>query len=147
LNPPNNQINFFTEDIDFVLKSKTILRAWVRDSVVEEGYTISVLNFIFCSDAFLLKINIDYLKHNFLTDIITFDTGDGIINKIISGDLFISIDRIKANAFSLNKLFSDELHRVMIHGVLHLMDYKDKRKIDKFKMTEREDFYLLALKL
>ena len=95
--------------------------------------------FIFCDDAYLLSLNQYYLHHDTLTDIITFDYREG---KKVSGDIFISIDRIKANALEFNVSFTHELHRVMIHGIMHLCGYKDKDKKSKLLMTTKEDFYL-----
>ena len=97
------------------------------------------LNFIFCDDEFLFEINNTYLRRDSLTDIITFDYSN---KNNISGDIFISIDRVKANALSFNESFEDELKRVIIHGVLHLLGYKDKSKKEKKIMREKEDFYL-----
>jgi rRNA maturation RNase YbeY len=156
-------IHFHNEDITFNLKNKSTLRSWITAALLKERKQPGEINFIFCSDDHLLGINQTYLNHDTLTDIITFDysddmsdggrgTGDNerdkdlkshISNlKSISGDIFISIDRIKENAEKFNTSFDNELHRVMIHGVLHLAGYKDKTKPDKTQMTEKEDFYL-----
>jgi len=98
------------------------------------------LNYIFCSDAYLLQINQQYLNHDTYTDIITFDNSE--TEKVITGDIFISIERIRENAAKYNITEADELHRVIIHGALHLLGYKDKTAVTKQKMTEKEDFYL-----
>jgi len=100
------------------------------------------LNYIFCSDTYLHKINLEYLKHDTLTDIITFDYSE---KKQISGDIFISIDRIKENAPKFNQSTDIELNRVLIHGVLHLLGYKDKTPKEKETMRAKEDFYLTLL--
>jgi len=100
------------------------------------------LNYIFCSDTYLHKINLEYLKHDTLTDIITFDYSE---KKQISGDIFISIDRIKENALKFNQSTDIELNRVLIHGVLHLLGYKDKTPKEKETMRAKEDFYLTLL--
>ncbi|MCB0460671.1 MAG: rRNA maturation RNase YbeY, partial [Flavobacteriaceae bacterium] len=97
------------------------------------------ISYIFCDDDYLLDINVKYLKHNTLTDIISFDyTDDGLI----SGDVFVSIDRVKENAEKFNVSFQDELHRVMIHGILHFCGYKDKTKEEEQLMRSKEDYYL-----
>jgi probable rRNA maturation factor len=139
-----NQINFFFEDVSFLLKNKKNLKLWIAHASAAEGYSINNLNFVFCSDDFLLKMNKQYLDHDFFTDIITFDTrdSDDLTNKNISGDFFISYERILENASVFKKLISTELHRVMIHGVLHLIGYDDKKVSLKKLMSKKEDFYL-----
>jgi probable rRNA maturation factor len=131
---------FFEEDIQFKPKQKTLLRNWLKNTVIAEGYTLSELNYIFCSDAYLLGINQQYLDHDTYTDIVTFDNSE--LDKVIVGDVFISIDRIRENAKKFSVSETDELHRVMIHGALHLLGYKDKTKKDKELMTQKEDHYL-----
>ena len=133
-------ISFFEEDISFKLKNKAHVRQWITDAIQNEGFKLKELTYIFCSDNYLLQINQQYLDHDAYTDIITFDNSEG--NKIVTGDIFISIDRIRENAAKFNVPETAELHRVIIHGVLHLMGYKDKSAPDKQKMTEKEDFYL-----
>ena len=133
-------IYFFSEDIAFTLKEKALVRTWINQTIVQEGYSLNSLNFIFCSDAYLLTINQDYLKHNTYTDIITFDNSD-VPGKIM-GDIFISIERIFENAQKFNVPQRDEIHRVIIHGTLHLLGYADKSKADKERMTQKEDEYL-----
>ncbi len=133
------QINYFTEELDYRLRGKNKLREWISAAIDKEGLETGVINYIFCSDKYLLKINEDYLQHFDFTDVITFDYS---AEEIISGDIFISIDRIKENAQQFKQKFTDELHRVMIHGVLHLMGYKDKSPSDKSEMTAKEDYYL-----
>ncbi len=133
------QINYFTEELDYRLRGKNKLREWISAAIDKEGLETGVINYIFCSDKYLLKINEDYLQHFDFTDVITFDYS---AEDIISGDIFISIDRIKENAQQFKQKFTDELHRVMIHGVLHLMGYKDKSPSDKSEMTAKEDYYL-----
>lgn len=138
------KVNFFTEDISYNLREKTKIRSWINTSVISEGFGLNELNFIFCSDAYLLRINQDYLQHDDYTDVITFDNAEspGIIN----GDIFISLERIFENAASFDVKPLHELCRVMIHGTLHLLGYKDKSPAHKQKMTAREDHYLLKLK-
>ena len=134
------KINFFTEDINYTLKQKTKIRLWITATIKEEGYNLEELNFIFCSDNYLLRINQDYLKHNNYTDVITFDNAEGL--KMIMGDIFISVDRVKENAKQFKSNMETELCRVIIHGTLHLLGYKDKAKAAKTEMTAKEDYYL-----
>jgi probable rRNA maturation factor len=133
-------INFFTEDISFNLKQKGLVRTWIKNTINAEKHRLRLLNFIFCSDSYLLNINQQYLKHDTYTDIITFDNSD--TEQEIAGDIFISLERIRENAKELDVNEKDELHRVMIHGTLHLLGYPDKGKSAKALMTEKEDLYL-----
>ena len=130
-------IHFFSEDIAYILKEKKKVRNWIHEVILKEGYTLNSLNFIFCSDDYLLKINQDYLKHDTYTDIITFDNSEA--EKEILGDIFISVDRILENAQKFSVSTRDEAHRIMIHGTLHLLGYTDKSKADKAQMTKKED--------
>jgi rRNA maturation RNase YbeY len=141
---PKLSICFFNEEISFNLKNKTIIRSWINQTIIQEKHQLEELNFIFCSDNYLLKINKEYLNHDTYTDIITFDNSS-LPHEII-GDIFISIDRVKENAKSFDTTFINELNRVIIHGVLHLLGYKDKSKNDKALMTQKEDFYLLKFR-
>lgn len=136
-------ISFYTEDISYTLKHKTIIREWIEATIVAEGFRLSELNFILCSDEYLLRINQDFLQHDDYTDVITFDNSEHA--KTIVGDIFISIERIKENAKQFGSSTATELCRVMIHGTLHLLGYKDKSKQAKKQMTEKEDFYLKKL--
>jgi probable rRNA maturation factor len=133
-------IKFFEEDIVFKLKNKTQLRQWLVDTITAEGYKLKELTYVFCSDAHLLQINQQYLDHDTYTDIITFDNSEK--DGVIVGDIFISIERIRENALKFEVPETTELHRVMVHGALHLLGYKDKGYIYKKKMTQKEDFYL-----
>jgi probable rRNA maturation factor len=133
-------IRFFEEDINFKLKQKAQVRQWIIDTIVNEGYKLSELTYVFCSDAYLLQINQQYLQHDTYTDIVTFDNSEQE-GKIV-GDIFISVERIRENAAKFKVSETDELHRVMIHGVLHLLGYKDKTAVSKEKMTQKEDQYL-----
>jgi probable rRNA maturation factor len=133
-------IAFHEEDISYKLKNKTAVRKWITDAITAEGYKLSDLNYIFCTDAYLLQINQQYLDHDTYTDIITFDNSDK--EGVIAGDIFISIDRIRENADTYGVTEQQELHRVLIHGTLHLLGYKDKSSSDKKIMTQKEDFYL-----
>jgi probable rRNA maturation factor len=133
-------IQFFKEDVTYKLKDKTKVKAWVKDTIVNEGFKLSELNYIFCSDAYLLEINQQYLDHDTYTDIVTFDNSEE--EGVIVSDIFISIPRIQENAAKFKVSETDELHRVIIHGALHLLGYTDKSPGDKKKMTEKEDYYL-----
>lgn len=137
------KINFFTEEIDFKLKNKKALRVWIEETIAAENHILKEVNYIFCSDAYLLKINQDYLQHDTYTDIITFDNSE--TEKEIVSDIFISIERVSENASTYNISVLQELKRVMIHGALHLSGYKDKFAKDKKLMTEKENFYLTQL--
>jgi rRNA maturation RNase YbeY len=135
------EINFFFEDINPISIDET-LKKWIEDTIIAENKTPGTINYIFCSDPYILKINIDYLNHNYYTDIITFNY---CANNIISGDIFISLDTVKSNAKEYNQTFEKELQRVIIHGVLHLLGYNDKTESELFEMRQKEDFYLNLL--
>jgi len=136
-------IQFFEEEIKYNLKNKRRIRSWLLAVIEAEGYVLEELNFIFCSDTYLLGINQQFLDHDTYTDVITFDNSEGL--KTIAGDIFISIERVYENAGLLRQSVPQELCRVMIHGTLHLLGYKDKSKAAKKQMTEREDHYLEKL--
>jgi rRNA maturation RNase YbeY len=139
-----SKINFFTEDIKYILRDKIAIRKWLIDIASDEGCKVEEVNIIFCSDAHLSEYNKQYLKHTSLTDIITFDYSEG---KTISGDIFISIERVCENAIKFKVTENQELKRVMIHGILHLCGYKDKTASDRKKMREKEDKYMLSITL
>ena len=130
----------FNNEIEFNLENSDTISQWISSSITEEGFKEGELNYIFCSDEYLLELNIKHLNHNTLTDIISFDY---TIGKLVSGDIFISIDRVKENAKLFDVSFEDELHRVMIHGILHYCGFKDKSPEDKIEMRSKEDFHLL----
>lgn len=136
-------IGFFNEDINFRLRSKKKIRTWISNAVINEGKIPGEISVIFCNDSFLLSMNNKYLNHDTLTDIITFEYNEG---RLISGDIFISIERVKENARLFSKSLNDELHRVIIHGVLHLCGYKDKTMIDTATMRQKEEEYLVLFK-
>ncbi len=136
----SSPIQFFSEGISFTLKNKIEIRKWLNVAIREEKKKPWYINFIFCSDDYLLELNRTYLQHETLTDILTFPYQDD--TDTISGDIFISIDRVKENADEFRQDFEKELQRVMIHGVLHLIGYSDHGKKNKKIMTEREDYYL-----
>ncbi len=133
-------IHFFSEDIDFRPKQKIAIRQWIKTTATAEGFRTGEINLILCSDAYLLDINKQYLNHDTFTDIVTF--GNSEDEGVIAGDIFISIDRIRENAAKFGVEERDELHRVIIHGILHLCGYGDKKKGEKEVMTAKEDFYL-----
>jgi probable rRNA maturation factor len=132
-------ISFSTAEIEFNLKNKLKVKTWVKSILESEKWTTGDITYIFCNDDYLGSMNKRYLKHDTLTDIITFDYSE---NGILSGDIFISVERVKENAESFSTGFNAELGRVMAHGVLHLSGYKDKNTIDKKMMRGKEDFYL-----
>ncbi|SDE76356.1 rRNA maturation RNase YbeY [Mucilaginibacter pineti] len=133
-------IQFFEEDISYKLKNRTLVRQWIKDTIIAEGFKLKELTYVFCSDAYLLPMNQQYLDHDTLTDIITFDNSE--VEGDIVGDIFISIERIRENAAKFGITETDELHRVIIHGALHLLGYTDKSVVTKKKMTQKEDEYL-----
>ena len=133
-------VHFFNEDVSYVLKDKMKLKNWVKIIIEQHQKSLGEVNFVFCSDEYLHEMNVEYLQHDTLTDIITFDYCDG---NTVSGDLFISIDRVKDNASDLKIKLTDELHRVMIHGVLHLIGFKDKSQQDAATMRSQEEKSLI----
>ncbi len=134
-----SEFNFHSENISFTLKKKPAIISWLSCSIKKENKIPGVISYIFCSDQYLHELNVKYLNHDTLTDIITFDYCE---KKSVNGDLFISIDRIKENSKKFNNSIENELHRVMIHGILHLCGYKDKTTEDQNVMSAKEDFYL-----
>ena len=132
-------IRYFTEDIQFVLKNKQANNRWLKMVAGSEVRTIGDVNIIFCSDNRILDVNMRYLQHDYFTDIITFDYCEG--NRL-SGDLFISIDTVRENAVEYGSGFDEELHRVMVHGILHLIGYDDSNPEEEKLIHEKEDYYL-----
>jgi rRNA maturation RNase YbeY len=135
----SGQIDLHSELPDFILSNEPEVLNWIRDCVSEEEKTLGQLNFIFCSDAYLLDLNQRYLDHDYYTDVITFDYSN---EAVVSGDVFISIERVKDNARELQIDNETELNRVMIHGVLHLCGHGDKSASEQKVMREKEDYYL-----
>ena len=133
-------LNFFSEDVDFDLLRPLKTKKWIKNASISEGYTISDLNYIFCSDEYLLEINKQYLDHDYFTDIITFDNSEE--EKVIEGDIYISVDRVRDNAATFNADFEAEMRRVLIHGLLHLMGYQDSDEQLKTDMRAKEDQHL-----
>ncbi len=131
-------IYFHKENVHFIFDEKKI-NIWVIKTIEELGFKSGEISIIFCSDEYLKNINQKYLNHNYYTDIITFDYND---NDLVSGDLFISIDRVKENASLNNEKFIHELYRVIIHGILHLCGYNDKTISQKKIMRSKENYFI-----
>ena len=136
-------IQYHTEAIDFDLPNSDQLTNWIKATIKTEQNELSTLNFIFCNDAYLHTINVDYLNHDTFTDVITFPYTKA--DEPIQGDIYISLDRIKENAAKFDVPFLKELKRVMIHGVLHLCGYGDKSEKEAAIMRAKENFYLERL--
>ena len=132
----------FNYETEFALENEERTSNWVEEIIVKEGFTLGEVNYIFCDDKYLHKINVEFLQHDTYTDIISFDY---TLGKLINGDIYISIDRVKENALKYNTTFANELHRVMIHGILHYVGYKDKTEEDKKEMRNKENQALLIL--
>ena len=126
----------FNYETDFQLDNEGVFENWISRVIASESKEVGEISYIFCDDEYLHKINVAYLNHDDLTDIISFDYSEG---KILQGDIFISIERVKDNANDFNVSFEDELKRVMIHGVLHYCGYKDKSEADEKVMRCKED--------
>ena len=140
-------ITYFNNEIKFCFKDKRRISAWIRNTISEESTASNSLkkkpgdiSIVFCADDYLRGVNKKYLSHDYFTDIITFDNSN---DRAISGDLLISIDRVKINAEKFSQSFIDELHRVIIHGILHLLGYCDRNFSEKKEMRDKENYYLL----
>lgn len=136
-------VKFFNEDYSYRLKSKKFIRDWIDKTIQNEGCQEGDINFIFTSDKYLLSVNKKYLNHNYYTDIITFNYCN---ENTINGDIFISIETVKNNSRRFGVNMTEELHRVIIHGVLHLIGYDDQKDSQKTIMREKENYYLDRLK-
>jgi len=136
---PEGSIRFHSIDLKFSPKNKTQIIHWLQSAILNEGRRLGDLEFSFMSDSALLEINKNHLNHDYYTDIISFEYNEA---DIISGDILISIDRVQENAREFKVNFLDELHRVIIHGVLHLCGYKDKTEAERLNMRAKEDYYL-----
>lgn len=136
---PVSKVNFFLASPGFSLRKRTVLKAFIEGLFRKEKKGLLYINYIFCSDKRLLDINRTYLKHDYLTDIISFDLSND--EKTI-GEIYISIDRVRENAQDNGVSFNNELHRVIFHGALHLCGYKDKKRADQLRMRKGEDKYL-----
>jgi len=137
-----NLIQFFCEDIKFSISQKLALRNWIKSVINLESGALEGLNYIFCSDAYLQKLNKKFLDHDCLTDILTFNQSE---SESIQGEIFISLDRVRENSKLYQCSFEEELHRVIIHGALHLIGYKDRTRKEKELMREKEEAYLSLL--
>ena len=137
-------VNFFYNEVRFKLKSPRKITSWIKRVVQKEGAAIHEINYVFCSDSYLLTLNQGFLKHNTFTDIITFDNSEE--KSVLEGEIYISIERVKENADKFKVPFENELSRVMIHGVLHLLGYKDKKPSEKVLMRTKEEACLSLLK-
>ena len=126
----------FNSETPFTLKNQKKLTEWICNVILSEDFEVGEINYIFCDDIYLNKINQEFLNHDTYTDIISFDY---TLGKEVSGDIFVSIERVLENAEKFNEVFENELHRVMIHGILHYMGYKDKTKKDKILMRTKEN--------
>jgi rRNA maturation RNase YbeY len=135
-------IRFFTEDVTYEQPKKRATQQWLKKQAEQEGYSIGELNYIFCSDEYLLQVNRDYLQHDYYTDIITFDQSEEE-NKI-EGDIFISVDRVQENATQLSITQKQEMTRVLAHGMLHLCGYGDKSEEEAKLMRSKEEEWINA---
>jgi len=132
----------FNYETTFHLKEEKPLENWISKVISNQGFDVGEINYIFCDDAYLHKLNVQFLQHDTFTDIISFDNSLG---KLISGDIFISVERVEDNARDFKVSFDEELHRVMIHGILHYMGLKDKTDDEKLEMRNQENQALLIL--
>jgi len=132
----------FNYETDFTLENESRISEWLSALILEEDYKEGDINYVFCSDQYLHKLNVEFLNHDTLTDIISFDYSVG---KELHGEIYISIDRVEENAKEIRVRFSEELARVMAHGILHYCGYQDKREDDKTVMRQKEEYYLNKL--
>ena len=133
-------ISFSTANLDFELEDKVKVKKWISEVVTAQGKKVGQIGYLFCDDAYLIEVNRTYLNHDTYTDIITFDY---VVGDIISGDIMISVERVKENASQFNTSFEQELHRVIIHGVLHLLGQKDKSESEAAEMRKKEEAALV----
>lgn len=129
-------INYFNEDTKIPKFQRRLYSNWIKSIVNKYGYKLGEINYIFCSDKYILEINRQYLNHDYFTDIITFNYNN---DKLISSDIYISIDTVAKNADYYHVNFENELNRVMIHGILHLLGFDDKSEDEKIVMRKKED--------
>ena len=137
--PSKSKVCFFFQNVKARLTHRTLLKKYIHAVFKKEGKKLESLNYIFCTDKVLLEINRKYLKHDFYTDIITFDLSE---TETIRAEIYISVDRVRENAMKLEVSFKSELHRVIFHGMLHLCGYNDKTQAEKKKIRSKEDHYL-----
>ncbi|QNM85045.1 rRNA maturation RNase YbeY [Polaribacter pectinis] len=133
----------FNYETDFQISNEQILENWIESIIVNHDCEVGEINYIFCDDSYLHKLNVEFLNHDTLTDIISFDNSLG---KLINGDIYISVERVEDNSKDFKVSFEEELHRVMIHGVLHYVGFKDKSEEDQNEMTKQENIALSLLK-
>ena len=136
-------IRFFNEDVPYKLTQKQATRQWLKQQAEAEGYTVGDLNYIFCSDDYVLQVNRDYLQHDYYTDIITFDQSEE--DDKLEGDIFISVDRVADNAQQLGISAEQEMRRVLAHGMLHLCGYGDKTDEEAAQMRAKEEEWMASL--
>lgn len=130
----------YNYETDFKVESEEEISNWISKCIEQEGFELGEINYIFCDDSYLYKINVEFLQHETLTDIISFDY---TLGKLLGGDIFISVERVKDNAKDFKVSFEEELKRVLIHGVLHYMGYKDKSELEKEQMRIKENECIL----
>jgi len=135
-------VSYFTQDTSFAYKGRRLTSRWLSEVASREGCRIGAVSVIFCSDPVILDVNRKYLGHDYYTDIITFDYCE---EEVLNGDLFISVDTVRANALEYGTLFHEELHRVIVHGLLHLIGYDDHTEADIAEMRLKENEYLKLL--
>ena len=135
-----HSVHFYFEKVGLTLKERGKLKCFINSLIAKEKKNLNNLNYIFCNDNALLEINRKYLNHNFYTDVISFDLSSS--RKEILADIYISVDRIRENAKSFKTTLKEELHRVMLHGLLHLCGYNDKTEVQRQLIRKKEDFYL-----
>lgn len=134
-------INFYNEDVSRPKLKYLLLKKWIKEIVLSNNFKIGTVSIVFCSDTYILKINNDFLNHDYFTDIITFNYNE--LN-ILSGDIFISLDTVKTNSLQYSTSYENELLRVIIHGILHLIGFNDKSESDLLEMRSKEDESLLV---
>ncbi len=134
----------FNYETNFKLENEEIIQNWISECIVAHDFSEGELNYIFCDDAYLHKLNLEFLKHDTLTDIISFDY---TLGKLISGDIFISAERVRENALKYSQAIDNEMNRVIIHGILHFMGYTDKTDEDKATMRKKESICMELLRV
>lgn len=132
----------FNYETELQLDNEEHLSQWISNTITNEGFSEGEINYIFCDDAYLIDLNIEFLDHDTLTDIISFDY---TLGKLINGDVYISIERVRENADDFEVTFENELSRVMIHGILHYCGYKDKTEAEEAEMRSKENYYMAKL--
>lgn len=139
-------VRYYNDQTNFRLRDKRKIASWLKAVAQEEGYALGDVTYIFCSSEVHRKMNIDFIGHDYFTDVITFDYSDLKGEGIVSGDIFIDVDTVKDNARIYGATFTSEMHRIIVHGVLHLCGQKDKTPRAERQMHKKEDKYLALLK-